>query len=91
MHRQVIEAGDVHADLWEGLSIFGRLIDGPEDVVVGDHADYGLAVVSHYGLENEIEWWTQRPIRLPAEPSRQALLCEIEEMLDELDRTPISA
>lgn len=65
MHLRVIEVGDLHADLWEGLSIIRRHVDGPEDVTVGDHAQFGLAIVSHRGFENSVSWWTERPIAAP--------------------------
>lgn len=62
MHVKAIEVGDEHADLWEGLTITNRHVDGPADVTVGEHAAFGLAVVSHFGLENRIEWFTEQPI-----------------------------
>ncbi|TFZ55930.1 hypothetical protein E4V01_20665 [Methylorubrum sp. Q1] len=62
MHLRVTEAGDLHADLWAGFTIHNRHVDGREDVSVGEHVDYGLAIVSHYGFEDRVEWWTARPI-----------------------------
>lgn len=63
MNRTTIEVGDLHADLWETFKIHCRHIHGPVDVTVGEHPDFGWCIVSHYGFENRIEWFTQRPIR----------------------------
>jgi hypothetical protein len=62
MHRKQISVGDLHADLWDGLRITHRRVEGPEDVTVGEHAELGLCVVSHQGCEDQIEWFTQRPV-----------------------------
>lgn len=45
------------------MTIHHRRMGGPEDVTVGEHPDLGLCVFSHYGLEDRIEWFTQRPVR----------------------------
>jgi hypothetical protein len=63
MHARDIEAGDLHADLWDGLVIAGRWVSGPHDITVGDHAALGRCVVSHHGLEDRILWLTERPIQ----------------------------
>ncbi len=65
MHNRVIETGDLHAELWGELVFLDRRVDGAEDVTIAEHPALGLCVVSHYGLENWIEWFTQRPILAP--------------------------
>ena len=62
MHLKTVTVGDLHADLWAGLTVSHRFIDGPEDVTVGSHAELGMCVVSHWGGEDRIEWFTQRPV-----------------------------
>lgn len=64
MHKQDMPVGDQHADLWGGMTALFRHVDGPVDVTVGEHPELGLCVVSHYGFENRIEWFTQWPIQL---------------------------
>lgn len=62
MNLKVIELGDLHAELWDGMTITHRRVEGPEDVTVGEHPQLGLCVVSHWGLDGSAEWFTQRPI-----------------------------
>ncbi|MER2249498.1 hypothetical protein ABS772_06165 [Methylorubrum podarium] len=68
----MIEAGDVHADLWEGLTFLGRWIAGPEDVTIGIHGQYGLCAISHHGYEDQILWVTTVPICRADHPTRNA-------------------
>lgn len=76
MNLRMIELGDLHAELWEGMTIAHRRVEGPEDVTVGEHPELGLVVVSHYGLENRIEWFTQRPIRQAGHGRLRAFLTD---------------
>lgn len=62
MYWTEIAANDLHADLWELLYVRDRYVDGIKDSTVGEHPDLGLSVVSHYGLEDRIEWFTSRPV-----------------------------
>lgn len=64
MYQTIMEVGDLHAYLWEGLTIISRRVDGPEDVTIGDHIELGLCVVSHFGFEDRIAWWSERKIDL---------------------------
>ena len=65
MHTRVIEAGDLHAELWGELVFLERRVDGMEDVTIAEHPALGLCIISHYGYGNTIEWHTQRPITAP--------------------------
>ena len=50
------------ADLWGGLLIRNRYVDGAEDVTFGGHPQLGIGIVNHYGFENCTRWITREPI-----------------------------
>ena len=62
MHVTTMRVGDLHADLWGELEVTDRRVEGPEDVTVGLHPELGLCVISQWGGEDWIEWFTQRAI-----------------------------
>lgn len=62
MHERKIQAGDLHADLWERLIIASRWVSGPHDTAVGDHPALCRCAVNHYGLDDRIVWITEKPI-----------------------------
>lgn len=62
MHEREIKAGDLHADLWDGLVIASRWVSGLHDITVGYHPALGRCAVSHTGLEDRIVWITEKPI-----------------------------
>lgn len=82
MNVKTMPVDDLHADLWSGLSIEERRIDGTEDVTLGWHAVLGRCVVSYSPCASRVEWITQKSI-----PERSTdEWAEIDVMLDELDR-----
>lgn len=56
MHMRAFEVGDRHADLQEKLSIVSRRVEGSEHRTVRFDPNFGLSVIDHHGLENQIMW-----------------------------------
>jgi len=52
----------LHADLWGGLLIEERRINGPEDVTLGWHPVLGRCVVSYSPCASRVEWITHHPL-----------------------------